>query len=395
MYLTLLLALIYLNNQFPSVATTHGMCNKVCTCFTSPGRIKSNVTCPGVEVISINYGKTNVQIRCQQPHPDQLSVFTDLKINATRYFVVEMNGCSLPNSSLSNLLASINVRGFVVLHINSYRGSFLRKHFENLDKVLEFNVAQSDIGVLSVDVFDGLRNLNKIRIECSSFKLTKGIFSYTPNLKSVKFDRNSILEVSFDDFNNLTRLERLEIIGANNTSVIFANSTQYILPFLSYLMFISIRLSTHRHVLGIALDESKPSSMENITDTLAKHLREIILQNTKTFTLELHDNFAYDFHLQPSCFADLFNLETVELSGNHLNLVPEEAFSKSTNILEINLKNNSINSFESNTFSNLKKLERLFVSNNQISHLPEGLFSKTKSLKLLYIDHNLLKQIEP
>lgn len=196
-------------------------------------------------------------------------------------------------------------------------------------------------------------------------------------------------------FNNMRRLDRLDIYGTSNTSVIFDESKKYILPSLGYLSLQSIRLNTQLHVLRSPLDKSKLSMVENITTALSTLLRDLTLQSKKKITLVLNNNTASAFLLQPRCFADLLNLDSVELTASNLKIVPEDAFSNSSNITTVNLNSNLISSFEPNTFSDLKRLVSLSISNNQISYLPEGLFSKTKSLKSLKIDHNLLKHIEP
>lgn len=396
MNLTFLLVLIHLNNQFPSLATVEVTCNKLCNCSEISRGRKSTVSCSsGVGMTLTDNRGTDVIIKCQQPDANLSSVLDGLNVTATLYSQVIIEACSLFNSSLSDLLASIGVRDFGRLNITSYSGSLQRKHFKNLDEVYDLTIARSDLGVLPADVFEGLRNIKYIEIEFSSFQFTKGIFLNTPNLEKVILNRNIVSEVSFDVFNNMSRLGRLDIYGTSNTSVIFDESKPYILPSLRYLLFQSIRLNTQLHVSGSASDESKLSVVENITTALSTLLRDLALQSTKEFTLVLDNNTANAFLLQTRCFADLFNLHSIKLTASNIKIVPEDAFSNSSNIRTVDLNTNLINSFEPNTFSDLKRLERLSISNNLISYLPEGLFSKTKSLKFLKIDRNLLKHIEP
>lgn len=199
MNLTFLLVLIHLNNQFPWIASVHVTRNKLCN-STQILRKKSTVSCSsGVEMTLTEYGEAvAIIIKCQQEDANLSSVLDGLKVIATEYSQVTLEACSLFNSSLSDLLASIGVRDFGKLNITLYSGILQKKHFRNLDKVFDLKIARSDLGVLPVDFFEGLRNLKYIKIEFSSFQLTKGIFLYTPILEKVILNRNNVTEVSFD-----------------------------------------------------------------------------------------------------------------------------------------------------------------------------------------------------
>lgn len=402
-YLTLLLAILHLTSQLPSAASVDVQCNVVCNCTVTPEKDHANITCPQDSDITLEHrfqgtyknGHVNVIVRCQQPHADLSSIFTDINIFANRHSTtVKIRGCTLPNTSLSDFLASIGVRDFEELFITSYSGSLQRKYFESLDTVRQLNIAQSDLGDFPVDIFAGLKSMTELKIEFSSFKLTEGMFRFTPKLESLHFDRHFISEVSFDVFNNLTRLEALIIEGANNTFITFDETRRYIAPSLSYLNLESIGIKTLSHVLERTLNKNELSSVEYIGVDLSKQIR-YLLQSTKIAGLKLTNITASRVLLQHWCFADLFNLNEIFLPANNLKFVPEDAFSNSEKIGVLDLSDNLINTFEENLFSNLGRLRYLNARNNKIFHLPEGLFFGTKSLTSLDLSHNLLEHIEP
>lgn len=352
------------------------------------------ITLTEIDHRDFGYSSTEVTITCNKSQTD-LSVLTGLNITASLlYSLVEIKGCSLPDSSVSDLLGSIGVRDFYTLHITSYSGSLQRKHFENLDKVQYLTLAQSNFGVLPIDTFKGLTGLWELKIMFSSFNLTKGIFQYSPKLYYVYLDRNSISEVSFDVFNDTKNLHHLEIIGTNITSIVFDESKQYIAPTFYHFILNSVIIKTIPLVVDSAHNRSKISSGENIVAYLPTKVREI-LGNTWQVKLTLAKDTTTNLLLQPGCFSDLYALQEIDLSANNIKFVPEDTFSKSRSITILVLSDNLINTFEENTFSDLEILKTLDLSINKISYLPERLFSGTNSLFDLNLSRNLLQHIEP
>lgn len=402
--LVLLLALFYFYSQISFEVTCLDVeCNSSPMLVVPPKHrfeLTTIITCSSNVVITLTeinhrdfgYNSTEVTITCNKSQTD-LSVLTGLNITASLYSLVEIKGCSLPDSSVSDLLSSIGVRDFRTLHITSYNGSLRRKHFENLDKVQYLTLAQSNFGVLPIDTFKGLTGLWNLKIMFSSFNLTKGIFQYSPNLFYIYLDRNSISEVSFDVFNDTKILHHLEIIGANNTSIVYDESKQYIAPTFIDFILNSVIIKTIPLVVDSAHNRSKLSTGENIAAYLPTKVREI-LGNTWHVELTLAKDTTTNLLLQ-SCFSDLYALQEIDLSANNIKFVPEDTFSKSRSIKILVLSDNLINTFEENTFSDLGILKTLDISINKLSYLPERLFSRTISLFDLNLSRNLLQHIEP
>lgn len=369
-------------------------CNDKCNCSVGYAWLwlkinylrEHTIECyPDIEITYTDHNK-EAEVRCRRPNADQ-SVVSGLRLPHT-FKTVKIEGCSLPNSSFSVFLASMGVHLFDMLSIYSYSGSLRRKHFESLDKINELKISQSDLGVLSLDLFEELTNLDTLTIQLSSLSLKEGIFRYNTKLKRVFLDRNNISEVSLDVFHNLTNLSYLEIVGTTNISTIFDVSKHA--PPLDHLILKSVIIKPQPH----ALEQSKLPLEENTIAVLPKRLQEI-LQSTKMVEIVLTNISPNTLQLEPACFANLPTLKSVTVSANNLKFVPEDAFSKSINIEILDLNNNSINTFAPNTFSDLGNLVKLNISNNQLSHLPEGLLSRTKSLTTLDLRNNLLKYIEP
>lgn len=328
-------------------------------------------------------------IRCHRPEADQ-SLLSDLRIPSV-IERVKIEGCSLPNSSFSVLLNSMGVHKISGIFLTSYSGRLQRNHFESLEKIRILNISQNNLGDFSVDIFEKLTNLEKLTIHFSYFSIKKGIFR--SNTKPA-WASDSISEISFDVFDNLTKLSYLEIVGDTKSSIIFDETEQFITPPLEYIIIKSVIIKPQLYTLGRAYEQSKLHLDDNTTALLPKRLQEI-LQSTKMVEIVLNDITTNTLQLQPACFANLTSLQYLTLSGNHLKFVPEDSFSKSINIIKLDLNNNFISSFEPNTFLDLRNLIILIISNNQISHLPEELFYNTTSLITLDLSDNLLEHIEP
>lgn len=114
------------------------------------------------------------EIRCLRPQAD-LSVVSGVLL-PPNIKTVKIEGCPLPNSSLSEFLDSIKVHSYVWLYLTSYNGSLSRKHFEDLDKIRILNISLNDLGDFSVDIFEELTNLKELTIHFSPFSIKKGIF---------------------------------------------------------------------------------------------------------------------------------------------------------------------------------------------------------------------------
>ncbi|XP_066507010.1 relaxin receptor 2a [Hoplias malabaricus] len=88
-----------------------------------------------------------------------------------------------------------------------------------------------------------------------------------------------------------------------------------------------------------------------------------------------------------------FNVTWLSLKSNELRELPDNVFSKYTDLQRLFLQNNSIHSVSSHAFSGLHKLRKLFLSQNCITSLRPGVFRDLHKLQWLVLDHNPLRSI--
>ncbi|XP_036379745.1 relaxin receptor 2a [Megalops cyprinoides] len=89
------------------------------------------------------------------------------------------------------------------------------------------------------------------------------------------------------------------------------------------------------------------------------------------------------------------NVTLLSLRSNSIQKLPEDAFSKYTELQRLFLQNNSIHTISSHAFSGLYKLQKLSLSQNRITSLKPGVFSDLRKLHWLILDDNPLKRISP
>lgn len=93
-------------------------------------------------------------------------------------------------------------------------------------------------------------------------------------------------------------------------------------------------------------------------------------------------------------FENLEKLEVLNLNGNQIEFVPENAFWNLTNLKVLNLQGNKIKSFAAQTFENLIKLSQVNFADNQIEYLPKALLALNIEISSVKAHRNPLKWIE-
>jgi len=111
--------------------------------------------------------------------------------------------------------------------------------------------------------------------------------------------------------------------------------------------------------------------------------------NNELLFLNLSSN---DIHyLHPKTFANLQYLETLDLSNNQLENVPE--ISNETEISTLYINNNNIKKIISHTFVHMPKLMKLLMGNNQIDNIDVNAFAHLIVLEELDLSKNMLSSL--
>lgn len=92
-------------------------------------------------------------------------------------------------------------------------------------------------------------------------------------------------------------------------------------------------------------------------------------------------------------FHNLTTLEYIDLSGNHIEELPNDVFAQNKNLKWINLSNNKCESLPNGFLANRSELEGVDIIENGVSNLPEDLFHESKNLKVLNMSSNALTEL--
>ncbi|XP_028255303.1 slit homolog 1 protein isoform X1 [Parambassis ranga] len=88
------------------------------------------------------------------------------------------------------------------------------------------------------------------------------------------------------------------------------------------------------------------------------------------------------------------NTELLDLSDNHISVIPQRSFSNNRKLRVLLLQNNNISVVEDSSFSQLEFLQKLDLSWNRISVLTEGFSIGLAFLRELQLAHNYLSSLD-
>lgn len=104
-----------------------------------------------------------------------------------------------------------------------------------------------------------------------------------------------------------------------------------------------------------------------------------------------------DWKVSPSSLGKACNtgLETLDLSHNHIQKVPDNGLSALISLTTLLLQDNQLTAVVDHAFSGLKSLSVLNMSSNRLIALPPELFQSSRALTQLYLHNNTLSVLAP
>ncbi len=236
-----------------------------------------------------------------------------------------------PLKSLESLKLDSNV-----LNITKIEKAFHGLRFAyNLTKL---NLKGLNLEGLKTTTFQSLENTSVSYLQATATKLYKirsNTFRHLPNLKYLSLSSCLISSLEPDAFQNLNKLERLDLTGNR---------------------------------LFESLDA-----------------RKLHLMSVRTLLLG-HNLFANRLHVDN--FRHFRQVEEFQLNGNLIQRINENSFAHMPNLHRLNLRSNKISFLESNAFAGLDKLEHLDLQENLIQGVSESTFTGIPSLKTLDLQRN-------
>lgn len=123
------------------------------------------------------------------------------------------------------------------------------------------------------------------------------------------------------------------------------------------------------------------SKLDVLPITLNPAIQRLVLRNNKIKSIDAAFQFYKD-------------LQYVDLSSNHLVIIPSKCFIYQDKLQELHLNKNKLSSINDTTFQGLKSLTVLNLRENYLEELPKGLFSILPKLEELNLGQNRVSKID-
>ena len=256
------------------------------------------------------------------------------------------------------LWSEFNTISTIVVHNTLKAGDFSR--LGNLESLK----LKGDLSGLPVGVFDGLDNLEWLKLESNELReLPDGVFDGLDNLERLVLNHNNLGALTVGVFDGLANLRELSLNGNN-------------LGALTVGVFDGLDNLERLGLGGNSLTELTVGVFDGLAN-----LRELSLNGNNLGALTV------------GVFDGLDNLERLGLGGNSLTELPVDVFDGLANLRELSLNGNNLTTLSVGVFDGLANLERLSLTDNNLGALPVGVFDGLDNLEWLGLKRNSLTEL--
>lgn len=159
--------------------------------------------------------------------------------------------------------------------------------------------------------------------------------------------------------------------------------------------------------MKIRLDNFSQEELNNVNNFELRYTFDLIrlvqgigekLRNLKNFrvlsaNLQLSREGGLLTSIERSDFANMKNLQILDLRSNKIGFFADDAFQDLTNLEEVILERCRIERLPKNLFSSLHKLKILRLSRNNLRVFPEEIFANLQNLQFLDLSSNEIRNI--
>ncbi len=159
--------------------------------------------------------------------------------------------------------------------------------------------------------------------------------------------------------------------------------------------------------IGLPLNKAYEGDYESFRDDLIACLNYELGTNHRVNLSLSYINLGELVRNNPDQFVDLMHavydtidhnqciLTQLNLNGNGLTTLPEDAFGQFGSLRELSLNENQLTTLPAGIFAGLINLRLLLLSNNQLTTLPPGIFGGLTNLQRLRLNNNQLTTLPP
>ncbi|KAM6469978.1 podocan-like protein 1 isoform 1-T1 [Liasis olivaceus] len=255
-----------------------------------------------------------------------------------------------------------------------------------------------------------LRELYLQNNNLSSEGLGHSTFSKLKSLEYLDLSNNNLTEVPAGLPANIVilHLGRNCLKGLPPERLSRVRGLQYLLLQSNALTTSGVHPEAFAHLRSLHTLHMYNNQLDGIPSGLPRRVRSLMLLHNQIARIGLNDfvatyaltelnlsyNRLYSAHIHRLAFRKLRRLETLDISGNMLTLLPAGL---PTSLQVLNLQKNQLNALSPERLVNLTMLKELHLAHNrlQISSISPGTWHELRGLKLLDLSFNELSYVPP
>ncbi|XP_074026609.1 uncharacterized protein [Leptinotarsa decemlineata] len=256
--------------------------------------------------------------------------------------------------------------------------------YEFASDLVELDLSHNRLRTLG-DLFNNIKYIKEVKLQENMLTLLKNSdFKLLEDLKNLFLQNNNITMIEDRVFHGKHNLELLDL---SHNGLTYFNITDS--PMLRYLNLGSNKLKFD----SISIINSTQSLQKFfLYDNNISEVKPYMFERFNELELlDLNDN---RIKVNNNSFCGLFELKTLFLAGNQINILPESVFRDLKKMKTIDISRNKFKTLYPATFNELNNLNFLNISHNRLESLDYILLNPLKNLYILDISDNNLKYIQ-
>lgn len=280
-----------------------------------------------------------------------------------------------------------------ILHFEGIGIKTVGDFFVKSKEIKELYLDDNEITKISIKAFDSLTKLNILSLSNNNISIDKMLwFNQHDNLRDLIINNNKYngTDTVIDKiFHPLPKLERLSLKnnGISNLNISLKNFA----PSLRSLDLSGNNMKSIDFIVNLPETISylnlHNNSFSSIKKNYLHNIENLKLSNNKITELCSINCKQYSF-LSLEGMRKLLNLN---VSGNYIKTVTENAFRYTTNLVSLDLSRNEIESLPENIFRGLESLLELRMSHNRLISIPN--ICALHSVRNVDLSHNRIVEI--